>query len=138
MELTQVKAEFIIISKELSLKQMTDTLGFTGDYAGDKNDVIRNGQLRGESFIELCTEYEDSLDIHEQYSKLIARVEDIKKNIISVLETGKICCRFCIVIIIEKGNTPAMYLDSDFINLMHELRAEIEFDTYANPYNSEE
>ena len=27
MELTQAKAEFIIISKELSLKQMTDTLG---------------------------------------------------------------------------------------------------------------
>jgi hypothetical protein len=138
MELTQVKSEFIITSNELSLKQMVDTLGFTGDYSGDKNDVLKNGQLRGESFIEFCTEYENSLDIHEQYSKLVARVEGIKKKIISLLETGKICCRFCIVIKIEKGNTPAMYLNSEFINWLHELQAELEFDTYANPYNLEE
>lgn len=136
MEQTQIKAEFIIISEQLSLAEMINILGVKGDHSGDKNDVLKNGCIRGESFIEFCTEYEESLDIYEQYSKVLAKIKNIKGSILSALEIGKLCCRFCIVIKIEDGITPAMSLNNEFINLMHELKAEVEFDTYANPYES--
>lgn len=138
MDKTQVKAEFNILSTELSVEQMILILGFTGDSIGDKSDVLKNGRLRGQSFIELCTEYENSLDIFEQYNKLLIKIKKIKETLLNALETGKLTYHFCIVIKIENGETPAMTLNSELINLLHELRSEIEFDTYANPYNSEE
>lgn len=138
MDKTQVKAEFNILSTELSVQQMIQIFGFTGDSSGDKSNVLKNGRIRGQSYIELCTTYEDSLDIFEQYNKLLIRIKKIKGKLLNALETGKFVYHFCIVVKIENGNTPAMTLNSEFINLLHELEAEIEFDTYANPYNLEE
>lgn len=134
MEKTQVKVEFYITSKELSVSEMVNLLKCEGDFSGDKNDVLKNGCLRGESFIEFSTEYEDSLDICEQYNKVLVRIESIKKNILPVLEEGKVWCHVCIVIKVENGDTPAMIINNQFINLLNEMRAEIEFDMYVNSY----
>jgi hypothetical protein len=115
MQRTQVKAKFYIISEELSLKQMTDILGFDGDCFGDKDDVLNNGLLRGQSYIELCTGYEDLLDIYGQYNKIIIRLKKLKTNVLNALEAGKVWCNFCIIVKIENGYTPAMTLNNELI-----------------------
>jgi len=42
-----------------------------------------------------------------------------------------------IVIVINDGNTPALTINKDFIRMANHMGAEIHFDVYANPYESE-
>ncbi|MFJ3390822.1 MULTISPECIES: hypothetical protein [unclassified Lysinibacillus] len=41
----------------------------------------------------------------------------------------------CTGVKIEKGNTPALYLDKDIIKFASSIEAEFDVDLYANPYD---
>jgi hypothetical protein len=45
-------------------------------------------------------------------------------------------CKFFIVIKIDKGNSPALYMDKEIIKFASSIEAEFEVDLYANPYES--
>jgi hypothetical protein len=137
MEKTQVKAEFFVTSKTLSSRELAEKITIPYMVIGDKNDILKNGNMRGETFWEISTEYEYSTDINEQIKKIIYKIKQCKESLIEIVKEGSGNCCFCIVIHIENGETPSMVLDKDMISIAFELNAEIEFDTYANPYSSE-
>ncbi|GAB0168933.1 hypothetical protein LSPCS325_23700 [Lysinibacillus sp. CTST325] len=59
-----------------------------------------------------------------------------KSSIINeIKEAYSLECKFFIVIKIEKGNTPALYLEKDIIKFASSIEAEIDVDLYANPYD---
>ncbi|ETT51586.1 hypothetical protein C170_14375 [Paenibacillus sp. FSL H7-689] len=59
------------------------------------------------------------------------------KEINSIRIEHQLRIKFFIVIRIEEGKTPALYFDSDFIEFVNMIHAEIDVDLYANPYNEE-
>ncbi|MEH7387950.1 DUF4279 domain-containing protein [Bacillus sp. JJ1521] len=44
-------------------------------------------------------------------------------------------CKFFIVVEIEDGDTPGLYLDRDVINFASNIEAAFDIDLYAKPYD---
>lgn len=132
MKNTHVKAEFVIIlDDKLNPEFITERLNLTPTESWMKGDDIE-GKIhkRKETCWSVSTEYEESFDINDQLSKLIAVLQD-KKDIL--IELKKQCdMKFIIEIIVRvrKEETPAMYFEREIITFINDLQAVIDIDLY--------
>jgi len=67
------------------------------------------------------------------FDPLYSKVEEINE----LREKFGIGCLVMIVLIIEKGETPAMYLEKKHIDFASRIEAEFHWDLYVNPYVSD-
>ena len=133
MEETTVCAQFILIGDEsFNPDIVTNTLAVQPTEIGRKGELIRNGRLkRRESFWEINTGYEQSHDINDQLGQLLDIIFPLKKKLKNIISNNSIHAKFGLVIKIEDGQTPAMYLKQNIIDLMSEIGIVIDFDTYV-------
>lgn len=107
-----------------------------------KGDLIRKiseteSHLRIYSSWQLSTGYQESMDAGEQIDQVIRQLKD-KENVINGLKSDfGLECRFTIVIIMNDGDTPALYLDVPVIDFASRIQADFDIDLYANPYEEE-
>lgn len=138
MDTTNVKVEFIILGNGFSPDDISDKLSIEPSLKwkrGDKINPEKHERIYKCSGWEISTEYEESFDINEQLDKILKKIENYGGVLAKLCEKDGIESRFCIVIKIEKGQTPAMVLSRKLIEFAYAINAEIEFDVYANPYS---
>lgn len=134
LENTNIKVEFVILG-DFFPEDITKQLNIQPSYQWRKGDIMKNGRIRECSGWEISTEYQESLDISEQLNQVILRIRDKREELIDICHRKSFESRFCFVITIEKGVTPAMTLNREIIEFAHAINAEFEFDVYVNPYS---
>ncbi|MFJ7887250.1 DUF4279 domain-containing protein [Lysinibacillus xylanilyticus] len=137
MNKTQVKIYFSLFGDDFSIDDVTEKLEITPTDTYKKGDLIQNRSIfiRKETSWDLGTGYQFSLDVNDQLKQIIGMLQNKSSIINEIKEAYSLECKFFIVIKIEKGNTPALYLDKDIIKFASSIEAEIDVDLYANPYD---
>lgn len=131
-------AYFSLFGDRFNIDEVTAKLKVTPTRTAQKGDVINEKHRIKETSWTLGTEYEESLDVNEQLKKVWSLLRDKVNEINSIQTEHRLKSKFFVVIIIEEGLTPALYLDADFIKFAGLIHAEIDVDLYANPYNDSE
>jgi predicted DNA-binding protein YlxM (UPF0122 family) len=131
---------FSLFGDDFPIDEITEKLKVTPTEIYKKGDLIPNRstiRYRKESSWDLGTGYQDSLDVNEQLQQIVDKLQNKSSTINEINEAYSLECIFYIVIIIEKGNTPALYMDKEIINFASSIEAEFDVDLYANPYESD-
>ncbi|MBK5458235.1 DUF4279 domain-containing protein [Peribacillus sp. TH27] len=145
MKKTQVRVYFSLFGDEFPIDEVTDRLGITptltykkGELINRSNDYTRDFPLyRKETVWDLDTNYQDSYDVKEQMDQILIPLKN-KTVIINQLKVDyKLECKISIVIIMENGDTPGLYLDNEQIEFANSVKAEFDIDLYANPYEDD-
>lgn len=110
---SEVKVEFTILSDMLLLDitnmiQIMPTLEWK---VGDKVNAGKNDRVHDCSGWEISTEYEESLAMNEQLNKVVNQMKKSKALLIEILKKHELSCKFCIVMKINNGDTPASYFN---------------------------
>ncbi|MFJ6211623.1 DUF4279 domain-containing protein [Lysinibacillus sp. NPDC092081] len=137
MNKIQVKIYFSLFGDDFPIDDVTEKLEITPTDTYKKGDLIQNRSIfiRKETSWDLGTGYQFSLDVNDQLKQIIGMLQNKSSIINEIKEAYSLECKFFIVIKIEKGNTPALYLDKDIIKFASSIEAEIDVDLYANPYD---
>lgn len=144
MDKSQVMVCFSLYGDEFPPDNITGTLGIEPTRTYKKGDVIERPHnpniistkslYRKETAWELSTGYQESWDVKEQLNLILGPLKN-KASIINQLKVDyKLECKLTIVIIMENGETPALYLEHEQIEFANSIKAEFDFDLYANPY----
>jgi hypothetical protein len=123
---------------DLPIDAVTEKLKVTPTETFTKGDIIptRSKTIRNETSWELGTGYQNYLDVNEQLHQIVDKLQH-KTSIINEFKNAySLDCKLFIVIKIEKGITPSLYLDKKIIKFASSIDAEIDVDLYANPYES--
>lgn len=139
MNKTQVKVYFSLFGDDFPLDKVTGKLELTPSETYKKGDLNPNGStvFTKETSWNLGTGYQVSLDVNDQLQQIVCRLQNKSSIIKEIKDSYSLECKFFIVIKIEKGNTPALYLDKDIIKFASSIEAEFDIDLYANPYLSD-
>lgn len=142
LEKTQVMVYFSLTADDFPLEAVSKRMGIEPTKSHRKGDLIRKiseteTHSRSYSSWELCTGYQESVDAGEQINQVIRQLKDKEKIINGLKSDFGLACRFTIVIIMNNGNTPALYLDVPVIDFASRIQADFDIDLYANPYEEE-
>ncbi|MGE7949874.1 DUF4279 domain-containing protein [Lysinibacillus sp. NPDC093688] len=140
MDKTQVMVCFSLYGDEFSIDDVTEKLGVTPTEAFKKGDLIPNRSTvcyRKETSWDLGTGYQASLDVNNQLQQIIDKLQNKSLILNEIKETYTLECKFFIVVKIEEGNTPALYLSKDIIKFAANIEAEFDVDLYASPYEND-
>jgi predicted transcriptional regulator len=130
MNKTQVKVYFSLFGEEFPIDEVSERLSTTPTVSYKKGDSISaNSSLRRkETSWEYGTDYQYSLDVNEQFMQVMNRMRD-KCSIINELQAEfGLASIICIVIRMENGQAPALYLEKDILTFASNIGAEIEVD----------
>jgi len=138
---------FSIFGEEFPVNEVTQLLNLEPTESYNKGDVIDRGNndnlisstvhYRKETAWVLSSGYQQSYDVKEQLGQILELLKD-KAVIINQLKNKyRLDCLFSIVIKIENGHTPGLYLDNEQIGFANSIKAEFDIDLYANPYKSD-
>ena len=130
MNTTNVKACFTICSDRLDHSEITKKLKIVPSYVRHSNEILGNGRLFGHDEWGIETDYDISLDISEQLSKMMDVIVDKGIAIRKLCEKFNANNSFLVVINLENGQIPVMSLNSNFIEFAASINAEIGFDVH--------
>lgn len=147
LDKTQVMVYFSLYGAEFPIDYATKTLEIKPTKTYKKGEVIvrpynpnvisAKTLYRKETAWELSTGYQESFDVKEQMDQILGPLKN-KADIINQLKTKyKLECKIFIVIIMENGDSPGLYLDNEQIEFANSVKAEIDIDLYANPYEND-
>lgn len=134
---TQVIVYFSLFGMEFPIEEITERLEITPTETYNKGDLIPNRSrplYRKETSWDLGTGYQASLDVNDQLQKIIIKLKNKASIINEIKDAYSVECKFFIVVKIEEGNTPGLYLDKEIIKFASSIEAEFDVDLYANPY----
>jgi len=130
---TNVSVKFLIFTYENTFNpdEITELLGIkpTTSYV-QKNKIDENCMPIQETSWNLIIDYEESYDIEFQLNKIMEILIPKKETLIEIQKKYSPYMEFMIVINVEKGEWPAMYLQKDFIKFVADIGGEIQFDPY--------
>lgn len=127
---------FSLFGNNFPIDMVTKKLEVTPTKAYKKGDLIPNCSVthyRKETSWDFGTGYQDSLDVNGQLNQILYKFRGKESLINEIIEDYSIDCKFIIVIKIENGNTPALYLNKDIVKFASDIGAEFDVDLYANP-----
>lgn len=137
MDKTHVSVYFSLYGDEFPIDNVTERLELTPTNAYKKGDLINNSstaRYRKETSWDLETGYQASFDVNDQLQEIIDKIQNKATIINDIKADYSIDCKFFIVIKIEEGITPALYLSSDIIKFASSIGAEFDIDLYSNPF----
>ena len=140
MEQTQVMVYFSMFADEFPLEMVTKHLGIEPTDSFKNGDIIKKispteNYVRSYTCWKLSTGYQESLDVSEQMDMIIAQIGNKSAIINNLKKQFGLECRFTIVIIMNNGFTPGLYLDQSIIAFANSINADFDIDLYANPYD---
>jgi hypothetical protein len=136
---TQIKVYFSLFGDDFPIHDVTEKMKVTPTETFTKGDLspTRLNMIRKETCWDLGTGYQDSLDLSEQLHHIVDKLQHKTSIINEIKNDYSLDCKLFIVIKIEKGITPSLYLDKEIIKFASSIDAEIDVDLYANPYESD-
>jgi membrane-associated HD superfamily phosphohydrolase len=135
LDKTQVMVYFSLYGDEFPIDDITEKLEVIPTETYKKGDLIPNrstARYRKETSWDLGTDYQVSLDVNNQIQQIINNLQNKSSIINEIKEAYSLECKFFIVVKIEDGNTPALYLDKNIIKFAASIEAEFDIDLYAN------
>ncbi len=140
MEKTQVMVYFSMFADEFPLDAVTKQLGIEPTESYKKGDIIKKispteNHVRSYTRWKLSTGYQESLDVGGQMDMIIDQIGDKSAVINDLKRQFGLDCRFTIVIIMNNGYTPGLYLDQSIIAFANSINADFDIDLYANSYD---
>lgn len=138
LDKTQVMVYFSLFGDNFPIEIVTEKLEITPTETYIKGELISNrsfAHYRKETSWDLGTGYQVSLDVNDQLQQILCKLQGKASLINEIKEDFSIECKFIIVIKIEDGNTPALYLKKDIVKFASDVGAEFDVDLYANPYD---
>ena len=131
MNKSTVGVHLTLIGDDFELSNVSSKLGIFPTYTRNKDELLKNGREFGRTEWGIGFECEPSIDIEDQYRKILSMVQD-KTDILTQL------CVECdaewhilFVVYIENGDVPALYLSKGFIAFAAAIGAQVGFDTYV-------
>lgn len=138
---SEVMVYFKIVSDDLSPDFVTQKLELMPTRTHERGDRIGPETDRTWDFSAwyLETDYQESFDVNDQLEQILSQLRGKEEAIDELYEKYEdLMTQFVIVIIINEGQTPALYFDSSVIAFAHRIRADFDIDMYANPYEEDE
>jgi len=128
----KVKITFFLSGEDLDPDIITIGTKINPTSSWRKGDSIanRNELVRKEGRWEISTGYQESLDVGLQLNLIYEMIVKSKSDFVGLIETHKLHGKFDIVVKMT-ADTPAFFLGKEFLNLVHDLRADIEVDLYT-------
>jgi hypothetical protein len=141
---TRVKVYFSLFGDVFPIAYVTESLGVEPTEFYNKGDVIERSHkqnvlskkthFRKETAWELGTDYQESYDVKEQMDQILEPLKNKAAIINQLKKKYKLECKLFILIIMENGDTPGLYLNNEQIEFANSIKAEFDIDLYANPY----
>lgn len=131
---------FSLYGDEFPLDEVTEKLKVIPTETYKRGDLIPKRstvRYRKETSWDLGTGYQNSLNVNKQLQEILGKLQNKTLIINEIKETYSLECKLFIVIKIENGNTPALYMDREIIKFASSIEAEIDVDLYANPYEND-
>ncbi|AOH56659.1 hypothetical protein ABE28_020010 [Peribacillus muralis] len=143
MKKTQVMVYFSLFGDDFPIDEVTKSLGITPTLTYKKGDIIpRHNSLnslqphyRKETAWDLSSGYQESYDVTEQMDQVFVPLKNQAAVINQLKENYHLQCKFFIVIKMENGHSPGLYLDNEQVDFASKVKAGFDIDLYANPYN---
>jgi hypothetical protein len=144
LEKSNSQVYFSLYGDYFPIDVVSDRLGLKPKFSYCKGEVIpetpplrhSKTMYRKETIWEIGTDFEETYDINNQIIQVMRMIKGKEATIKQLIEEFNLQCYFMIVMKINEGETPATYINKEFIRLAYELDTEIHFDIYANPYKS--
>ena len=135
MEQTQVMVYFSMFADEFPLEMVTKHLGIEPTDSFKNGDIIKKispteNYVRSYTCWKLSTGYQESLDVSEQMDMIIAQIGNKSAIINNLKKQFGLECRFTIVIIMNNGYTPSLYLEQSIIAFASSINADFDIDLY--------
>ena len=129
-----------MFADEFPLENVTEQLGIEPTESFKNGDIIKKISilkimLEAYTCWKLSTGYQESLDVGQQIDMIIDQIGDKSAIINELKRQFGLECRFTIVIIMNNGYTPGLYLDQSIIAFANSINADFDIDLYANPYD---
>lgn len=145
LDKTQVMVYFSLHGDEFPIDYVTETLEIEPTKIYKKGDIIvrpsnqkvasTKTHYRLETAWELSTGYQESFDVRDQMDQILGQLKNKAALINQLKSKYELECNFSIVIIMENGYTPGFHIDYEQIEFVNSIKAELDIDLYANPYD---
>jgi hypothetical protein len=131
---TKVRVYFSLFGDTFPLDDVSKSLEITPTAAYSKGESIPHStapRFRKETAWVIDTGYQESLDVNEQLQQIVTQLRGKALIINEMKQIHSMECKFSIVIKIEEGHTPALYLDKSIIKFTSSIEAEFDIDLYT-------
>lgn len=130
MDKTNLMVEFSIIGDNFNPDEITKSLGIEPTECYIKGyDKNRYFKMK-ESSWSLSTGYIQTVYISDLFDELINKLTSKKDILLELKNKYNLMFKFFVVINIENGEKPAIYLDKEVVSFANYLSAEFDFDLY--------
>lgn len=126
---TNIKIEFSISSnKKLNFEDITQRL----EVLPTSQCLLHlNKQDRPEYTWEYATDKIETLDVGDVISQITQRFAAKEQILRDIKEEYDAVLKCCIVVEIEQGQTPGLYLDKETLHFLSNIEAELDIDLYV-------
>lgn len=124
-------AYFTLYGEDFDPEEITNKLLIKPTETGRKGERGRY-RILTESYWEVSTDYEVSLDINDQLHKIVNLLKDKKDMIVELQNSLELECKFQLVIKVSNEQTPAVYLEEEMIHFASSINAWFDFDMYVD------
>ena len=130
---TTIKAELVIRGENFNANEISETLGINATYSWTAGEIhARTGKIREISCWIYSTDTLETLD-SEDLTKQIYNLFSPKTAVLQELKTKyDLNITLGLVVIIENQSPPGICLDSDTIDFLNKLDANLDVDLYVN------
>ncbi|MDD2377029.1 MAG: DUF4279 domain-containing protein [Clostridia bacterium] len=130
MKKTNIKVEFSIYKYEkFDVEDISEILNITPLETYVEKDKFDEVPIKETSWM-IETKYEESYDIRNQINKIFNLLKAKREQLKKISNEYGVNMQFMIVINVENGEYPGMFLDKKFIEFVAYIGGEIQFDTY--------
>lgn len=146
IENTNAKVYLSIYGDNFPIELLTELLKIQPTQAYTKGEeiirqpnpnVMYSGKnFRQETAWELGIEYEETYDLEKPINEILVRLKNKEEIIKDFCKEYDLKCHFMLVIVIMNGETPSVVLNQEFLSMANHIEADIHFDLYAHPYES--
>ncbi len=130
---TNIRASLRIMGDDFDVKRITDVLEVCPSETWNKGDFIRKTEKsRTYTAWMYNTEPIESLNIKTSIKQIEEVFRQKADKIVILQNIYDLDISIDFVIVIENGETPAIYFEPDFIRFAAEIGAKFDIDTYIN------
>ena len=133
MENSNVRVDFRIIGDNFCITQISDVLKISPTQYWSVGDEIRNtGKFRKYTCWIFSTGYEETMDINTQLIIILNSFAHKSDILSSLKKQYELDYSIDIVVIVERGEVPAIYLEPLTLKFAAKIGARFDFDMYIN------
>lgn len=131
MNKTNIKVEFRMLGKKFNVEEVTKILDVLPTSCWKKGEKVRNTERRYTEWT-YSTQCVETLDLNVPLREL-KKMFILKADALCTLkEKYDLDYILEVVVIIENDEVPAMYFESDILQFLSKIGAEIDIDMYIN------